>query len=73
MDAIRDLFPGQAFMPTGGVELAPQNIAQWFKSGVCAVGLGSKLITAEILTTERFDLLLTATENALALIKNNRI
>lgn len=44
MSAIRDLFKGQKFMPTGGVEIEMENLKTWFKSGVCAVGMGSKLI-----------------------------
>ncbi|WON96472.1 bifunctional 4-hydroxy-2-oxoglutarate aldolase/2-dehydro-3-deoxy-phosphogluconate aldolase [Sphingobacterium sp. UGAL515B_05] len=44
MSSIRDLFKGQKFMPTGGVEIEMENLKTWFKSGVCAVGIGSKLI-----------------------------
>lgn len=44
MSAIKDLFKGQLFVPTGGVDLELENIRSWFKSGVCAVGMGSKLI-----------------------------
>lgn len=44
MSSIRDLFKGQKFMPTGGVEIEMENLKTWFKSGVCAVGMGSKLI-----------------------------
>ena len=42
--SIRDLFPGQLFIPTGGVEIEAGNIAGWFRSGVCAVGMGSSLL-----------------------------
>ncbi|MNK23614.1 KHG/KDPG aldolase [compost metagenome] len=44
MSSIRDLFKGQNFIPTGGVEIEIENLKAWFKSGVCAVGMGSKLI-----------------------------
>lgn len=44
MSSIRDLFKGQKFIPTGGVEIEMDNLKAWFKSGVCAVGMGSKLI-----------------------------
>jgi 2-dehydro-3-deoxyphosphogluconate aldolase/(4S)-4-hydroxy-2-oxoglutarate aldolase len=30
-------------MPTGGVSLDEENISDWFKAGVSAVGMGSKL------------------------------
>lgn len=44
LTAIRELFKGQLFMPTGGVDLEIGNLTSWFKAGVCAVGMGSKLI-----------------------------
>lgn len=44
LTAIRELFKGQLFMPTGGVDLEIENLSAWFKAGVFAVGMGSKLI-----------------------------
>lgn len=44
LSAIRPLFKDQLFMPTGGVDLEIGNLSSWFKAGVCAVGMGSKLI-----------------------------
>lgn len=44
MSAIRELFRGQLFLPTGGVDLELNNLKSWFDAGVCAVGMGSKLI-----------------------------
>ncbi|HET7116339.1 MAG TPA: bifunctional 4-hydroxy-2-oxoglutarate aldolase/2-dehydro-3-deoxy-phosphogluconate aldolase [Hanamia sp.] len=49
MSAIKSLFPDLLFMPTGGVELDKENIAEWIKAGVCAVGMGSKLISKQLL------------------------
>ena len=37
--AIKDLFPGLKFMPTGGVEAEKKNLQSWFASGVVAVGI----------------------------------
>lgn len=44
MSAIKELFKGQLFIPTGGVDLEIGNLKSWFDAGVCAVGMGSKLI-----------------------------
>lgn len=44
MSAIKDLFKGQLFIPTGGVDIELNNLKSWFDAGVCAVGMGSKLI-----------------------------
>lgn len=41
--AIKPLFPNLNFMVTGGVSLEPTNLESWFKAGVKAVGIGSKL------------------------------
>lgn len=43
LKAIKPLFPGVKFMPTGGVDVAEINIRGWFEAGVYSVGLGSKL------------------------------
>lgn len=72
LNAIRDLFPGQQFIPTGGVEIEAENIHSWFKAGVCAVGMGSKLISKEILTTKDFSALEVLTKQTLSLVKANR-
>jgi len=53
--SIRDLFPGQLFIPTGGVDLTHGNITTWFTAGVCAVGMGSKLISKHILENRLYD------------------
>lgn len=54
VSAIRDLFPNLDFMPTGGVEAEEGNLKGWFKAGVCAVGMGSKLVSKELLERKDF-------------------
>ncbi len=68
VSAIKELFPGQLFMPTGGVELDHDNLQQWFSSGVGAVGFGSKLITKDILKNESYEELYNLTIKALQMI-----
>jgi 2-dehydro-3-deoxyphosphogluconate aldolase/(4S)-4-hydroxy-2-oxoglutarate aldolase len=46
LKAIKPLFPNVKFMPTGGVDVAEDNIRGWFEAGVYSVGLGSKLFNA---------------------------
>jgi 2-dehydro-3-deoxyphosphogluconate aldolase/(4S)-4-hydroxy-2-oxoglutarate aldolase len=67
--AIKELFPNLKFMPTGGVELEAGNLKAWFKSGVVAVGMGSKLITKEIMENRDYDTLKQNTIEALRLIQ----
>jgi 2-dehydro-3-deoxyphosphogluconate aldolase / (4S)-4-hydroxy-2-oxoglutarate aldolase len=47
--SIRDIFPSLLFMPTGGVDTTKENISGWFKAGVCAVGMGGKLISKKLM------------------------
>lgn len=49
VSAIRPIFPDLLFMPTGGVDVDRENLRDWFKSGVCAVGMGSKLVSKSLL------------------------
>ncbi|HMC85103.1 MAG TPA: hypothetical protein VKI61_06235 [Chitinophagaceae bacterium] len=49
LSSIKDIFPSLLFMPTGGVDTTKENISAWFKAGVCAVGMGSKLISKKLM------------------------
>jgi 2-dehydro-3-deoxyphosphogluconate aldolase/(4S)-4-hydroxy-2-oxoglutarate aldolase len=69
VSGIRELFPGMDFMPTGGVEVNKENIAAWFKAGVCAVGMGSKLISKSMLEDKQYDKLTSLTKEVLEIIK----
>ncbi|RYY49439.1 MAG: bifunctional 4-hydroxy-2-oxoglutarate aldolase/2-dehydro-3-deoxy-phosphogluconate aldolase [Chitinophagaceae bacterium] len=53
--AVKDLFPEMLFMPTGGVETTKENLQEWFNAGVTAVGMGSKLITKQLLEDQNFE------------------
>ncbi len=41
--------PKSRIMPTGGVKLDKDNIKSWLNAGACCLGIGSDLITKEIL------------------------
>lgn len=71
MSAIKELFPHTAFMPTGGVEPEKGNLEAWFKSGVSAVGMGSKLIN-HALVSKDYAKLTEETVRVLGLIKEIR-
>lgn len=72
ISSIKELFPGQLFMPTGGVEIELENLRNWFKAGVCAVGMGSKLISKEVLVQKQYDALYSQTVRALELVKASK-
>ena len=70
VEAIRTLFTGIDFLVTGGVEPTAQNMGAWFKAGVSGVGLGSKLITKDILANKNFEQLEAQTKELGALVKS---
>jgi len=68
VSGIKELFPAMDFMPTGGVEVSKENISEWFKAGVSAVGLGSNLISKDVLEKRNYTSLSTLTKEALSII-----
>ena len=72
INAVKEVFPGQAFMPTGGVEINKENLSAWFKSGVVAVGMGSKLVSKEILENKAYDEVHEKATELLRIIKEVR-
>jgi len=69
LTTIKDIFPKLLFMPTGGVDTTSENIGAWFKAGVCAVGMGSKLISKKLMEQKDYDSIEKATKEVLELIK----
>jgi len=72
LSAIKELFPNLLFMPTGGVDLDKENISGWFKAGVCAVGMGSKLISKQLLEQKDYAKIEELTKEAMSIIKSIR-
>jgi 2-dehydro-3-deoxyphosphogluconate aldolase / (4S)-4-hydroxy-2-oxoglutarate aldolase len=68
LSGIKDIFPKLLFMPTGGVDTTRENIEGWFKAGVCAVGMGSKLISKKLMDAKDYATIESSTKEVLALI-----
>ena len=68
--AIKPLFPSVSFIVTGGVDTSPENLTAWFKAGVVGVGMGSKLMSEELLASKNYAALETTTAKALAIINS---
>ena len=69
MSAIRDVFPNLKFMPTGGVDTTKENIESWFKAGVSAVGMGSKLVSKELMDDKDYVTIENETKKVLDIIQ----
>lgn len=64
--------PWTSIMPTGGVAPNRENLSAWFSAGVTCVGMGSKLISKDILATKNFTKLEQDVKDALDIIKSLR-
>ncbi|MBK5271987.1 MAG: bifunctional 4-hydroxy-2-oxoglutarate aldolase/2-dehydro-3-deoxy-phosphogluconate aldolase [Bacteroidia bacterium] len=69
LSGIKDIFPKLLFMPTGGVDTTRENIEGWFKAGVCAVGMGSKLISKKLMEQKDYSTIEKNTKDVLELIQ----
>jgi 2-dehydro-3-deoxyphosphogluconate aldolase/(4S)-4-hydroxy-2-oxoglutarate aldolase len=62
---VRAPLPQVKLMPTGGVTL--DNAGEWIRAGAVAVGLGSSLLDAKAIESNRFDVI---TANARKVVAN---
>lgn len=69
VEAVKGPLPWSSIMPTGGVDTSEENLAAWFKAGVTCVGMGSQLITKEIIDKGDFQKLTDECKKALEVIK----
>ena len=67
--AIKGPQPWTSVMPTGGVSTEESNLKAWFDAGVTCVGMGSKLISKDIIAKGDFEKLKKDVKNALAIIQ----
>ena len=67
--AIKGPQPWTSIMPTGGVSTEEENLKGWFGAGVTCVGMGSQLISKDILANKDYAGLEARVKDTLALIK----
>ena len=64
--------PWTRIMPTGGVEATEASLKQWFGAGIVACGIGSNLITKELLDAKDYSGIENKVRDTVALIKKIR-
>jgi len=69
MNAVRDVFPNLNFMPTGGVDTTKESIESWFSAGVSAVGMGSKLVSKDLMQAKDYGTIEKETRKVLEIIQ----
>ena len=67
--AIKGPQPWTNVMPTGGVTTEEDNLAAWFNAGVTCVGIGSKLISKDIIANKDYKGLEATVQQTIAVIK----
>ncbi|MEL6357576.1 MAG: bifunctional 4-hydroxy-2-oxoglutarate aldolase/2-dehydro-3-deoxy-phosphogluconate aldolase [Bacteroidota bacterium] len=70
--AIRGPQPWTSIMPTGGVAPTIENLSAWFEAGVTCVGMGSKLLSKDLILNENYDEISAKVNAALQLINQIR-
>jgi len=68
--AIKGPCPWTRIMPTGGVDTSEENLKSWFNAGVSCVGLGSQLITGDLVKNKDFKSLTKQVKDALKFINS---
>jgi len=67
--AIKPLFPGMKFMPTGGVEPTKESIRSWLDAGVVCVGMGSNLLDKALIDKKDWPALTAQMKTLVTLVK----
>lgn len=70
VSSIKDIFPKLLFMPTGGVDTTKENLEAWFKAGVGAVGMGSKLVSKKLMEQKDYGAIEKLTKEVLQMIQS---
>lgn len=64
--------PWSHIMPSGGVSPTEENLAEWFNAGAFCVGMGSQLITKEMIDSRDFQKLEEISRKSLEIIRKLR-
>jgi 2-dehydro-3-deoxyphosphogluconate aldolase / (4S)-4-hydroxy-2-oxoglutarate aldolase len=54
VEMVKGPMPWTSLMPTGGVDPTKQSLSAWFNAGVWCVGMGSRLITKEMIKNKDY-------------------
>lgn len=64
--------PWSRLMPTGGVTPDEENLRSWFDAGVACVGMGSRLLRQDWITSENYEAISNLTRTTLEAVKQIR-
>lgn len=67
--AIKGPCPWTSIMPTGGVSPTKESLSRWFAAGVTCVGMGSKLISKELVANGEYEKIKLNVKTCLSMIQ----
>ena len=70
--AVRGPMPWTDLMPTGGVDPTEESLTSWFSAGVSCVGIGSKLVTKDLVERGDFNGITEKVQTTINIIKKIR-
>lgn len=70
--AVRGPCPWVDIMPTGGVSPTRESLTAWFKAGITCAGMGSSLLTKELISAKNYEGITRNVAQAIALIREIR-
>ena len=70
--SVRGPCPWTSIMPTGGVDPTRESLTEWFKAGIVAAGIGSRLISSEIVKSGNYAQLTGKVRETINMIKEIR-
>ncbi len=69
VEAVRPVIPSIKLMPTGGVDTTEDNLRRWLNAGVHCVGMGSQLLTKDIIQKADWQKLEASVRSTIDLIR----
>lgn len=69
VSAVKGPMPWTRIMPTGGVDPSEANLTEWFKAGVTCVGMGSQLLSSDLIKNKDFAKLEENVRTAMTLVQ----
>lgn len=64
--AVKGPFPWTSIMPTGGVTPTEDNLKEWFEAGAHCVGMGSQMITKDVISGNNYEKLTQTAKEAIS-------
>ena len=70
--AVKGPCPWAELMPTGGVSPTRESLTEWFSAGIACAGMGSKLITKELVAAKNYPAIQKKVAEVVGLIREIR-